>query len=90
MRMREKGLLPRCLPSYWFQPIRAGCAVCHRDGVSVVLSRTTVGAKCIENKKTVVLPQVIIRKHSRVRHQGIGKCYDNKETHEEGGEIFTM
>lgn len=32
MRMREESLLPRCLPSHWFQPFRAGCAVCHKDG----------------------------------------------------------
>lgn len=89
MRMREEGLLLRCLPGHQDQPIRAGCAACHRDGVSRVLSSTTAGAKCIENRKTVVLPQVIIGEHSRVRCQGIGKCYDNKETHEEGGEIFT-
>lgn len=23
------------------------------------------------------------------KRQGIGKCYDNKETHKKGGEIFT-
>lgn len=80
MRMREEDLLPRCLPSHQFQPMRAGCAVCHRDGVSVVVSSTTAGAKCIEDKKPVVLPQVIRREHSRVRRQGTGKCYDNKET----------
>lgn len=56
MRMREEGLLPRCLPGHWDQPIRAGCAVCHRGGVSRVLSSTAARAKCIEDKKTCSTP----------------------------------
>lgn len=88
--MREEDLLPRCLPGHQFQPIKGGCAVCHRGGVNVVLSSTTAGAKCIEDKNPAVLPQVIRREHSRVRRGDTGKCYGNKETHEEGGEIFTM
>lgn len=66
-----------------------GCAVCRRDAASAGLGSTIAGAKHIEDKKAVVLPRIIIREHSGVRRQGIGKCYHNKETHEEGGEIFT-
>lgn len=83
MRMRSVGQI-------FPQPLGPALqSSCHRDAATVELSSTALGAKHIEDKKAAVLPQVIIRERSRVKCQGIGKCYDNKETHEEGGEIFT-
>lgn len=82
--------MARCLLGAQDQPSGApGCAVRRKDAASAGLGSTAAGAEHVEDKKAVVLPRVIIRERSGVRRQGIGKCYDNKETHEEGGEIFT-
>lgn len=77
-------------PALWSFLRAPGCAACRRDAANTRLGSTAAGAKRVKDKKAVVLPRIIIREHSRVRRQGIGKCYDNKETPEEGGEIFTM